>query len=77
MPVQGRIRSGRSKAERRASLLAGYRPRPGVFDEFIDENGNVRPHWESFLSAWCALSPSELTQRFGLADRHVLSLIHI
>ncbi|WP_306226991.1 circularly permuted type 2 ATP-grasp protein [Bosea beijingensis] len=71
MPVQGRIRSGRSRAERRAALLAGYRPLPGVFDEFIDENGDVRPHWEPFLSAWCALSPSELTQRFGLADRHV------
>ena len=71
MPVQGRIRSGRSRAERRAALLAGYRPLPGVFDEFIDENGEVRPHWEPFLSAWCALSPAELTQRFGLADRHV------
>ncbi len=71
MPVQGRIRSGRSRAERRASLLAGYRPLPGVCDEFIDENGNVRPHWEPFLSGWCALSPSELNQRFGLADRHV------
>ncbi|RYE33810.1 MAG: hypothetical protein EOP23_07495 [Hyphomicrobiales bacterium] len=71
MPVQGRIRSGRSRAERRAALLAGYRPLPGVFDEFIDESGKVRPHWEPFLSGWCALSPAELTQRFGLADRHV------
>nr|WP_047574236.1 circularly permuted type 2 ATP-grasp protein [Methylobacterium sp. ZNC0032] len=71
MAVQGRIRSGRSRAERRAALLAGYRPLPGVFDEFIDGNGQVRPHWEPFLSGWCALSPSELNQRFGLADRHV------
>ena len=71
MSAQGRTRSGRSKAERRAALLAGYRPLPGVFDEFIDENGDVRPHWEPFLSGWCTLSPSELTQRFGLADRHV------
>jgi uncharacterized circularly permuted ATP-grasp superfamily protein len=71
MPVQGRARSGRSRAERRASLLAGYRPLPGVFDEFIDGNGNVRPHWEPFLSGWCALTPAELSQRFGLADRHV------
>jgi len=72
MAVEGRTRSGgRSRTERRAALLAGYRPLPGVFDEFLDEAGSVRPHWEPFLSEWCALTPSELAQRFGLADRHV------
>jgi len=71
MAVQGRTRSGRSRADRRAALLAGYRPLPGAFDEFIDDTGKVRPHWEPFLSEWCALTPAELSQRFGLADRHV------
>lgn len=71
MAVQGRPRTGRSRADRRAALLAGYRPLPGAFDEFIDAHGAVRPHWEPFLSEWCALSPAELSQRFGLADRHV------
>ncbi|CAM5190145.1 hypothetical protein BTHI11S_02505 [Bosea thiooxidans] len=71
MAVQGRTRTGRSRADRRAALLAGYRPLPGAFDEFIDGQGEVRPHWEPFLSEWCALSPAELSQRFGLADRHV------
>lgn len=71
MVVQGRIRSGRTKVERRAALLAGYRPLPGVYDEFLDRSGDVREHWEPFLSEWCALTPAELSQRFGLADRHV------
>lgn len=71
MGAQGRIRSGRTRAERRAALLAGYRPLPGTYDEFIDAAGSVRPHWEPFLAEWCALSQAELTQRFGLADRHV------
>lgn len=71
MAVQGRTRTGRSRADRRAALLAGYRPLSGAFDEFIDETGEVRPHWEPFLSEWCALTPAELSQRFGLADRHV------
>lgn len=71
MAVQGRIRSGRTTAERRATLLAGYRPLPGSYDEFIDARGSVRPHWEPFLDEWCALTQGELGQRFGLADRHV------
>ncbi len=71
MAVQGRIRSGRTKEERRAALLAGYRALPGAHDECVDAAGAVRPHWEPFLQAWCALSPDELRQRFGLADRHV------
>ena len=71
MAVQGRIRSGRTKAERRAALLADYRPLPGAHDEFIDANGTVRPHWEPFLDEWCGLSQAQLAQRFGVADRHV------
>ena len=69
--MQGRIRSGRTKAERREALLAGYRPLPGAYDECVDAAGAVRPHWEPFLQEWCALSQDELLQRFGLADRHV------
>ncbi|PZU94560.1 MAG: hypothetical protein DI527_03000 [Chelatococcus sp.] len=71
MTFQGRIRSGRTKAGRRGALLEGYRPLPGVHDELIAADGTVRPHWEPVLQAWSALSPDELTQRLGLADRHV------
>ncbi|WP_376988726.1 circularly permuted type 2 ATP-grasp protein [Bosea sp. R86505] len=61
----------RVRTERRNALLADYRPLPGVYDEIVGADGQVRPQWEPFLSEWCALSPDELTQRFGLADRHV------
>ncbi|HEV7260131.1 MAG TPA: circularly permuted type 2 ATP-grasp protein [Bosea sp. (in: a-proteobacteria)] len=42
-----------------------------MHDELIGADGQVRPQWEPFLAEWCAFSPDELNQRFGLADRHV------
>ncbi|MGQ3281665.1 circularly permuted type 2 ATP-grasp protein [Bosea sp. (in: a-proteobacteria)] len=71
MALQRRSPSARVRTERRNALLADYRPLPGVYDEIVGADGQVRPQWEPFLSEWCALSPDELTQRFGLADRHV------
>jgi uncharacterized circularly permuted ATP-grasp superfamily protein/uncharacterized alpha-E superfamily protein len=71
MALQGRSPSMRVKAERRNALLAGYRPLPGAYDEFMSPDGSVRPHWQPFLAEWSALSHDELNQRFGLADRHV------
>jgi uncharacterized circularly permuted ATP-grasp superfamily protein/uncharacterized alpha-E superfamily protein len=71
MALQGRSPSARTRTERRNALLAGYRPLPGVHDELIGADGEVRPQWEPFLAEWCAFSPDELNQRFGLADRHV------
>jgi uncharacterized circularly permuted ATP-grasp superfamily protein/uncharacterized alpha-E superfamily protein len=71
MALQGRSPSARTRTERRNALLAGYRPLAGVHDELIGPDGAVRPQWEPFLEEWCAFSPAELNQRFGLADRHV------
>lgn len=71
MALQGRSPSARTRTERRNALLAGYRPLPGVHDELIGADGQVRPQWEPFLAEWCAFSADELNQRFGLADRHV------
>ncbi|WP_414644338.1 circularly permuted type 2 ATP-grasp protein [Bosea sp. (in: a-proteobacteria)] len=71
MALQGRSPSTRTRTERRNALLAGYRPLAGVHDELIGADGQVRPQWEPFLAEWCAFSPDELNQRFGLADRHV------
>ncbi len=71
MALQRRSPSARVRTERRNALLADYRPLPGVYDEIVGADGQVRPQWEPFLSEWCALSPDELNQRFGLADRHV------
>jgi len=71
MAAQGRSPSVRVRTERRNALLADYRPLPGVYDEIVGADGQVRPQWEPFLTEWCAFSPDELNQRFGLADRHV------
>ena len=30
-------------------LLSGYKPLPGTFDEMMDRDGKVRPHWGPFL----------------------------
>jgi uncharacterized circularly permuted ATP-grasp superfamily protein/uncharacterized alpha-E superfamily protein len=71
MAAQGRSPSVRVRTERRNALLADYRPLPGVYDEILGADGQVRPQWDPFLTEWCAFSPEELNQRFGLADRHV------
>ena len=52
-------------------LLAGYRPYPGVFDELMDKDGQVRAHWQPFLSMLSDLGPDEIGRRFAAADRHL------
>src|SRR5215472_13833733 len=54
-----------------APLLAGYRPLPGIFDEMVDRDGRVRPHWQPLLGLLAGLGPKELTRRFAAADRHL------
>ncbi|WP_332685275.1 circularly permuted type 2 ATP-grasp protein [Bosea sp. (in: a-proteobacteria)] len=71
MALQGRLNSARTRGERRNALLAGYRPLPGAYDEFMAPDGSVYPQWEPFLAEWAGLSADELQRRFGLADRHV------
>ena len=44
-------------------LVAGYRPLPGVFDEMMDAEGRVRPHWHPFLSMLAALGGEEINRR--------------
>jgi hypothetical protein len=36
-------------------LLSAYRPLPGIFDEMMDADGEIRPHWQSFLAMLSAL----------------------
>lgn len=71
MALQGRLNSARIRGERRSALLAGYRPLPGAYDEFMAPDGSIYPQWEPFLAEWSGLSADELQRRFGLADRHV------
>src|SRR5580698_10748281 len=52
-------------------FVSGYRPLPGVFDEMMDNDGRVRPHWQPFLSMLAALGGDEINRRFAAADRYL------
>ena len=53
------------------SLLASYRPLPGVFDEMMDRSGRPRAHWRPFLSMLAGFGAEEINRRFAAADRHL------
>jgi uncharacterized circularly permuted ATP-grasp superfamily protein/uncharacterized alpha-E superfamily protein len=55
-----------------ADALPDYRPNPGAYDELVDDQGQVRPHWRSFLSHLEQLGPAELMGRWSQAQQ----LIH-
>lgn len=71
MPNTKQIESQRGKTERRHRLLAAYAPLPGVHDELMAPDGNIRPQWEGLLDEWTSFTPDELTRRVALADRHL------
>ena len=52
-------------------LTAGYRPLPGVPDEFMGIDGRAKAGWSRFLGALSTLAPEEIESRFGDADRHI------
>jgi uncharacterized circularly permuted ATP-grasp superfamily protein/uncharacterized alpha-E superfamily protein len=54
-----------------ATLMAGYRPLPGIFDEMVDRGGRVRAHWQPLLTMLAGLGPDEIGRRFAAADRHL------
>ena len=53
------------------SLVAGYRPLPGIFDEMVDRHGRLRAHWQPLLARLAGLGPKEINRRFAAADRHL------
>src|ERR1700733_12465700 len=55
------------------ALVAAYRPLPGIFDEMMDADGHVRPHWQPFLGMLDALGGDEINHRFAAADRYLRS----
>ena len=60
------------------TLVSGYRPLPGVFDEMMDADGQVRTHWQPVLAMLAALGPDELNRRFALPTAClVLALVGI
>lgn len=58
-----------SNAELLGRFLAGYRPLPGSYDEMIDAQGRVRPHWLKLTTGLAQLGPVEMERRFAASDR--------
>ncbi len=54
-----------------ARLLAGYRPLPGVSDELLDAQGNVRPVWRNFINHLASLKPEEISRRLDIGDQYL------
>ena len=52
-------------------LISAYRPLPGVFDEMMDRDGRMRPHWRNFVAMLAGLGTEEVNRRFADADRHL------
>jgi uncharacterized circularly permuted ATP-grasp superfamily protein/uncharacterized alpha-E superfamily protein len=50
---------------------AGYAPIPGDYDEMLDPQGVVRPHWKVFLDRLGQFDPFEQTARSQKLRRHV------
>jgi uncharacterized circularly permuted ATP-grasp superfamily protein/uncharacterized alpha-E superfamily protein len=58
--------------EDESPLLSGYYcALPRNFDEMVDHDGRVRPHWRPFLQMLSALAPGEIDRLFAAADRHL------
>ncbi len=66
---------GRQQEERAAidTLTAGYRPLPGIYDEMVDDVGQVRDHWQRLLQNLSRLGADGVARRFALADQHLAS----
>ena len=61
-----------SAADELEPLLAGYHClQPRHFDEMLDLDGRVRPHWQPFLTMLARLGADEIGRRFAAADRHL------
>jgi uncharacterized circularly permuted ATP-grasp superfamily protein/uncharacterized alpha-E superfamily protein len=54
-----------------SALVAGYRTLPGVPDEMVDADGQIRPLWRGFVGHLEALGRDELVRRFARADQYL------
>lgn len=50
-------------------LLRSYDPLPGVPDEMVTTDGQIRPHWRRFVEVLDGLPHRELSRRWRLAGR--------
>lgn len=52
-------------------FLAHYRPNPGVPDELVDGDGNIRPIWQNLIEAVSSMKPAERAMRFARGDQYL------
>nr|WP_314258117.1 circularly permuted type 2 ATP-grasp protein [uncultured Devosia sp.] len=69
--MEMRERKSRGKSPAGASIVADYRLQPGIPDEMIDPQGNVRPGWSQLMAEFDKLGPTELAARFERADQYL------
>lgn len=58
-------------ARRLQAMIAGYKPLPGVPDEFATAKGVPRKHWMRFLESLNELSGPEIERRFADCDQYL------
>ncbi|MGB0682932.1 MAG: circularly permuted type 2 ATP-grasp protein [Magnetovibrionaceae bacterium] len=54
-----------------SDLTAGYAPQDGVFDELVDERGQVRDHWRKLLRNLNDMSTDEIARAWETAQRTI------
>lgn len=55
-----------------APLLGNYTPHPGVYDESVDAQGQVRPAWQRFIHGLNELGADHLERRWDQAQRQIM-----
>lgn len=60
-----------TQKRRLTELTASYRPLPGIPDEFIGADGQLRPHWLRFLEPLSRTHPDDIERAFSVADRNI------
>ncbi|WP_425468687.1 circularly permuted type 2 ATP-grasp protein [Rhizobium straminoryzae] len=51
--------------------ILGYRALPGISDEMLDRDGQIRPVWQHLIDSLGHMSEAELHERFARADRYL------
>ena len=52
-----------------ARLPPSYVPTAGRYDELVDVDGSLRPHWEAMVRTWTTLGAAEIVRRQMVAER--------
>jgi uncharacterized circularly permuted ATP-grasp superfamily protein/uncharacterized alpha-E superfamily protein len=57
--------------ERRAALMAGYRPPAGAYDELLEGDGAIRPLWRPMIDELSRLTVDQIERRMARGDEYL------